>query len=282
MVSIQALLIWYLFIFSTVQFTSYTNAAFNDIETVTASLSVWTEDDPPETDWDRSSLSFDEDGIALNKGATCEPPKVFAEIYNSGETITFSEWAWELYKVDGMSQGVPVTVGAALDSGVVPAIAKEQIGTIQSTVSLPGNGDYRFKVRRPLDHPGENHKDEEGYSYIWSEVIKVTDCAAEEEAAEKSSEEQQQAVPAEKEQTEQQVQEETEPVQDTDSSEQGSESQKADEEKTVETSNDQTKPSTEKEPENVDDSNSDKASVNTSKEPAASKTEETEEQKGDQ
>lgn len=163
LISIQVLAVWYFFVLSAIQLNTFTNAAFNDIEQVSASLHVkW-----PIDEWDKSSLDFDPKGITLNRGGTCGPPSnIFAQIYNDGEDMTFSTWKWELFKVgEGNENKTPI--GEALDIGEVEMIKAGEIGTIESTATIIENGNYRFKVTKP-DRPGQE--------VIWSEAIEIKNC----------------------------------------------------------------------------------------------------------
>lgn len=173
--SVQVLIVWYLLIFSVVQMNSFTNAAFNDVEELQASLHVkW-----PIDEWDKSSLDFDVAGLV--RGGTCLPPKVFAEIFNTGEDMTFSSWKWELFKV-GKGQDTKTPISPVLESGEVPMIKANEKGRIETTnlQSLPGDGNYRFKVTKP-DRPGQD--------VIWSEPIEIEGCPAPKVQTEKSVEE---------------------------------------------------------------------------------------------
>lgn len=170
--SVQVLVVWYLLIFSLVQLNSFTNAAFNDVEEIQASLHVkW-----PIDEWDKSSLDFDVAG--LTRGGTCLPPKVFAEIFNAGEDMTFSTWKWELFKV-GKGQETKTPISPVLESGEVPIIKANKIGRIETMnlQSLPGDGNYRFKVTKP-DRPGQD--------VIWSEPIVIEGCSVQKEQTEQS------------------------------------------------------------------------------------------------
>ncbi|WP_198135642.1 amyloid fiber anchoring/assembly protein TapA [Mesobacillus selenatarsenatis] len=162
--SMQVLLVWYLLIFTVIQLNSFTNAAFNDVEELQASIHVkW-----PVDEWDKSSLDFDVAG--LERGGSCQPPEVYAEIYNNGEDMTFSTWTWELFKV-GTGQETKTPISPVLESGEVPMIKsgeKERIVTTKLQ-ELPGDGHYRFKVTKP-DRPGQEA--------IWSEPIEIEGCIA--------------------------------------------------------------------------------------------------------
>ncbi|MBS8266600.1 amyloid fiber anchoring/assembly protein TapA [Mesobacillus boroniphilus] len=153
----------YLLLFSLIQLNTYTNAAFNDVEKVRASVQVsW-----PIDEWDKSSLSFNFAG--LERGGSCDPPYVFTDVYNAGEDMTFSTWKWELFMVgEGKDSKNPIS--PVLESGEVPQITANKAGRIETSnlQSLPGNGQYRFKITKPA-HPGKEA--------IWSDVIKVSDCS---------------------------------------------------------------------------------------------------------
>jgi YqxM protein len=163
LLGIKVLLIWYFFIIAALQINSFTNASFNDVEELQASLHVsW-----PVDEWDKSSLDFDPSSKTLERGGTCSPtPFVYAEIFNDGEDMTFSTWTWELFKVKKGKN----PISGVLDSGEVETIKAQQIGIIQTSSqlqNLDGNGTYRFKVTKP-DRPGNDA--------IWSEPIEIKDC----------------------------------------------------------------------------------------------------------
>lgn len=165
LICIQILTVWYLLILTGIQLNSYTNAAFNDIEEVTASLHVnWDVDEDADNDWDKSSLDFDKPW--LKRGGACNPPYLYAEIYNDGEDMTHSVWRWELYQVSNAKN----IIGSVLESGIINPIASSNVGKIETTdlKSLPGEGTYRFKVLKP-DRPGND--------VIWSEPIKIKGCS---------------------------------------------------------------------------------------------------------
>jgi YqxM protein len=176
--SIQILTIWYVVMISAMQFNTFTNAAFNDIEEINASLHVkW-----PIDEWDNSSLDFDPDGVELDRGGTCIPPYVYAEIYNDGEDMTFSTWTWELYKVQN---GQKIPISPVLESGEVPMIQANTISLIKtSNLQSLTEGTYRFKVNKP-DRPGQDA--------IWSEPITVSGCT--QLAAPKTAEPKQETQP---------------------------------------------------------------------------------------
>lgn len=170
--SMQVLLVWYLLIFTVIQLNSFTNAAFNDVEELQASIHVkW-----PIDEWDKSSLDFDVAG--LESGGSCQPPEVYAEIFNDGEDMTFSTWTWELFKV-GKGQETKTPISPVLESGEVPMIKAGEKGRIVTTnlQELPGDGQYRFKVTKP-DRPGQEA--------IWSEPIEIVGCIVEKVKTEQS------------------------------------------------------------------------------------------------
>ncbi|MDF2791161.1 MAG: amyloid fiber anchoring/assembly protein TapA [Neobacillus sp.] len=161
--------IWYLLILTSSYLTSETGAAFNDLEVIKNSLHTdW--DTQPETpdnnEWDKSSLSFD------GSKAWEEGCKVYTTIENAGDKAnTTSTWRFYLYKVTGNEK----PTSGHVDTGVVPTIDSGDTGQITATVEE--NGKYRFSVRRPLGHKGNNQPDKDGYSYIWSDnIVTVTNC----------------------------------------------------------------------------------------------------------
>ncbi len=165
LIATKIVAIWYLLILSGSYLTSDTGAYFNDVEVIENSLHVsWDNDD-----WDNSSLDF------KNSKVWTEGCTVNTTIKNAGEDMTFSTWRYDLYKVvNGNVSAEPVA------TGVVPNINSMEWGTITTTVTE--DGVYRFAVRRPLNHPGNNNPDENGYSYIWSDnKISVTGCTSPQE-----------------------------------------------------------------------------------------------------
>ncbi|MHC0037573.1 amyloid fiber anchoring/assembly protein TapA [Pseudoneobacillus sp. C159] len=163
---IHILTIWSLFLLTILQLNSFTNASFNDVEELSASLHVkWPFDEDNQNPWDKSSLAFSTSG--LKRGATCSPPYIYAEIYNSGADMTFSIWSWELFKV-GKGKASKTPQGPALDSGIVEKIKSDNKGRIDSSSTQLTDGNYRFKVTKP-DRPGQDH--------IWSEVIEIKNCS---------------------------------------------------------------------------------------------------------
>jgi YqxM protein len=175
--------IWYLLILTSSYLTSETGAAFNDLEVIKNSLHTdW--DTQPETpdnnEWDKSSLSFD------GTEAWEEGCKVSTTIKNAGDKAnTTSTWRFYLYKVTGNEK----PTSGHVDTGVVPTINSGDTGQITATVEE--NGKYRFSVRRPLGHKGNNQPDKDGYSYIWSDnIVTVTNCNILQEESDNSQGEQ--------------------------------------------------------------------------------------------
>lgn len=158
-IAAQLISIWYLLIITGSYLTSETGAYFNDVEVIENSLHVgeWDVDE-----WDKSSLDFDGSTVRVD-GCT-----VFSTIRNTGEDMTFSTWRYYLYKADEYLTGEPVA------TGTVPKLAAKETGEISAEVLEPG--EYKFAVRRPLNRPGNNNQDEDGYSYIRSDnTITVTE-----------------------------------------------------------------------------------------------------------
>jgi YqxM protein len=152
------------------QLNSFTNASFNDVEGLSSSLHVnW-----PVDEWDKSSLDFDKG--SLQRGGTCDPSYIFAEIYNAGEDMTFSTWSWELFEV-GNGNLSKTPVGPALDKGEVPKILSGKKGKIESSGTISSNGKYRFKVTKP---------ERQGQVTIWSERIEISGCSSGKEKKESS------------------------------------------------------------------------------------------------
>lgn len=152
-------MIWYCTIITGLQLNTNTNAAFNDVENVVASIHVsW-----PIDLWDKSSLNFEN----METGGKCSPPYIYTKLKNDGEDMEFSTWSWELYQISGMQGGSPNLVGEALDSGVITPIKAGEIGIIESYPENLVNGKYRFIITRP-DRPGSGAR--------WSEEVKINNC----------------------------------------------------------------------------------------------------------
>ncbi len=155
-------MIWYIFIFTSINLVSETNASLNDIEEVTGSLTV-NIPHSTEEDWDKSSLNFD----GATTTGTCG--KISTTINTNDNPMLFSIWVFDVYKMK--SGNTPD--GESLDSGTVPFM-KANSSTIISSENIVENGIYKFRIRRPLGHPGKS--DPDGYSYFWSDPIEVNDC----------------------------------------------------------------------------------------------------------
>jgi YqxM protein len=161
LIATKIVAIWYLLIISGSYLTTDTGAYFNDTEVIQNSFHAsWDNDE-----WDNSSLEI--------KGTTAWADKcnVYTTIKNDGdEANTISTWRYYIYKfVDNEPIGDPVA------TGIVPTIPSGGVGEISDVVTE--NGEYKFTVRRPLGHPGNNNPDEDGYSYLgWSQLITVTQC----------------------------------------------------------------------------------------------------------
>ena len=164
---IQALLIWYAAVISSISLVGYTGAAFNDIESLDSSLHVkWDVPDldlPDNDEWDKSSLDFD----GSQAGGSCS--RIYTTIFNAGDKANAtSTWRFYVYNVSDMN--------TPIDTGIVPVIESMSWGEISSD-QVSENGTYKFTIRRPLGHPAKNKPDENGYTYIgWSEEIIVDDC----------------------------------------------------------------------------------------------------------
>jgi YqxM protein len=157
----QIVAIWYLLILTGSYLTTDTGAYFNDTEVIENSFHAsWDNDE-----WDKSSLDID------GTTAWADGCNVYTTVKNEGdEANTISTWRYYLYKfVGNKPTGDPVA------TGVVPTIPSGGVGEISAVVTE--NGEYKFTVRRPLGHPGNNKPDENGYSYLgWSQSITVAQC----------------------------------------------------------------------------------------------------------
>ncbi|MGD6871115.1 amyloid fiber anchoring/assembly protein TapA [Sutcliffiella horikoshii] len=170
---IKVVAVWYLLIFSLVQF-SETNAGYNDVELLSLPIVAgeWGESPPPDNDeWDNSSFEMDGSTVGV-EGCT-----IHTTIYNSGdEANSISTWRYLVYKLDSNED----VIGEPVNTGVVPIIESKEEGRIESEVTE--NGEYKIRVRRPLGHPAGNDPDEEGYTYLgWSKTIEVEACSEQSE-----------------------------------------------------------------------------------------------------
>ncbi|MGD6832402.1 amyloid fiber anchoring/assembly protein TapA [Sutcliffiella halmapala] len=177
---IKVIAVWYLMIFSLVQF-SETNAGYNDVELLSFPIAAgeWGESPPDNEEWDNSSFEMDGSTVGV-EGCT-----IHTTIYNSGdEANSLSTWRYFVHKLDSSGNVIEEPV----NTGVVPLIENKKTGKIESEVSE--NGEYKIKVRRPLGHPAGNNPDEEGYTYLgWSKKIKVEACSEQSEEEEDAPEE---------------------------------------------------------------------------------------------
>jgi len=174
----QIAAIWYLSFAMVSYLTTDTGAYFNDVEVIENTLGVCpdfegTDDEciPIETDWDKTSLDFD------NSRAWADGCSIYTTIFNASDDrgMTTSKWIYYVYKFEDNKP-----VGEPVATGEVPKINKPMSwGEIEAQV--PKNGDYKFTVKRPDGHPG-NNTDENGDAYIgWSQLITVTACGNTEE-----------------------------------------------------------------------------------------------------
>ncbi|MFD2638927.1 amyloid fiber anchoring/assembly protein TapA [Piscibacillus salipiscarius] len=140
-----------------------TEAAFNDVEEISASLKVGWELDEDEK-WDKSSLTFDGQKV----GGNCD--RIYAYVKNGGDGDMEVPWGYQVIKISQGNDGDVIHEGETplIDSGDSAELAYE--GELE-------NGKYKFKFVRPEGHPG-------GDSGGFSGKIHVTDCADQEEPGE--------------------------------------------------------------------------------------------------
>ena len=178
MISFQLLLIWNLLLILTLQLNHYTNASFNDIEEVAGFISICSDFEGTDKfceplGWDNSSLKLINNGVTV---ACINEAYTFTLRYkNDGENMTHSIWDWELFKVEGSGQNA-TPVGDSLAVGIVPKVMKNKDGKVEVTLNNVENGQYKFKIWRPIGHGGNNsggNNQENERSFIWSDSVKL-------------------------------------------------------------------------------------------------------------
>ncbi|WAA11837.1 amyloid fiber anchoring/assembly protein TapA [Fervidibacillus halotolerans] len=146
----------YLLIISGVLLSESTNALFNDMENTHGFVHVnWDSDDGEEDSWDKSSLSF------IDQGGVCK--NIWATIQNGKDSKGME--GPSTYEVYFVKKGNPKK-GEKVGEGEVPPLESGETATL--TFAAEKNGNYKFKVYQRPGHPGKGE--------LWSETIKVTDC----------------------------------------------------------------------------------------------------------
>ncbi|RPF54025.1 amyloid fiber anchoring/assembly protein TapA [Aquisalibacillus elongatus] len=135
--------------------TGSTEAAFNDVEGLSASLKVGWEIDEDEK-WDKSSLSFD----GMEVGGNCD--RIYAYVKNGGDGDMEVPWSYQVIKI---SQGNDEDV---IHEGETPLIDSSETAELAYEGELE-NGKYKFKFVRPEGHPS-------GDSGGFSSEITLTNC----------------------------------------------------------------------------------------------------------
>ncbi len=161
LIIVQLFLIYYLGVYGLFEFTTPTNAAFNDVESLTLSLKTadefGTSDDDDDGEWDKSSLKF--------KGqiAHCQDGTISAIVQN-GEGSRDMKGS-VTYEVFWAAKGNPKPDkgGTHVESGQVPALNSGETYEIFYKPTKPGN--YMFRASQRPGHPGKGE--------LWSDSIQV-------------------------------------------------------------------------------------------------------------
>lgn len=165
----QILLIWTSLIIVGTQINSYTNASFNDIEDLTASLDVAEGEPPGDGIWDRSSLEFSANGY----GFCTEGIKgLFSDLINSGDGDMAGKSLFEVHYVEdgpGPNKNHPGTV---IYQGEIKALKSNELTRLIYAQDLDSlaPGKYKFKAYHRPGHgdPNNNNPDADLKS-IWGE-----------------------------------------------------------------------------------------------------------------
>lgn len=153
----QLVAIYYLGVYGLFEFTSPTNAAFNDIERLTLSLKAADEFEPPDDgEWDKSSLKFN------GQTSHCQEGTISAVIQNGqGSRDMKGPVTYEVYwAAEGNPK--PDKGGTKVASGQVPPLGSGETYEMFYTPTKPGN--YMFRAEQRPGHPGKGE--------LWSESIK--------------------------------------------------------------------------------------------------------------
>lgn len=159
---IQSFVLFYLGTYGLVQFTSSTNAAFNDIERLILSLKADNEFEPPEDEeddreWDKSSLEF------KGQASHCQNGTISAVIQNGSSSRGMKgPVVYEVYWTE-KGNPKPDKGGVIVANGQVPPLSSGESFEMFYTPTEPGN--YMFRALQRPGHPGKGE--------LWSEVIKV-------------------------------------------------------------------------------------------------------------
>ncbi|MET3698691.1 TasA anchoring/assembly protein [Bacillus oleivorans] len=122
---------------------SYTGAAFNDIENLNSSLHVkWpVELEPPEGEWDKSSLEF------IGYGGSCT--SIYAVVKNGNDSEAMAgPVQFEVYWID---KGNAMN-GEVVHTGTIDPLGPGESVTLEHTPDRSGN--YKFKAFQRPGHPG--------------------------------------------------------------------------------------------------------------------------------
>lgn len=165
----KIIILWYGFLILGMQWDTGTNASFNDIEKVSATIEtdVWS--------WDRSSLQFSD----KNKGygfCSSEIKSFYSELINVGEKMMGSS-AFEIYYVESGEGPNKKNPGVKIFTGEIPALKSGQTIRLLYTPDLPTlkTGKYKFKAYQRPGHGDPQGKDPSAESQeLWGQEIAVT------------------------------------------------------------------------------------------------------------
>lgn len=164
LIIIQLIAIYYLGVYGLFEFTSPTNAAFNDIERLTLSLKAADEFEPQDDDgedeeWDKSSLEFKKNGEKVH----CQEGTISAVIQNGSDSRRMQGPV--IYEVYWTEKGNPKPDkgGTKVESGQVPPLDSGETFEMFYEPTKPGH--YMFRALQRSGHPGKGE--------LWSESIKV-------------------------------------------------------------------------------------------------------------
>lgn len=158
LIFVQLVVIYCLSIYGLFEFTSPTNASFNDIESLSFTLKAADDFETPDENpgWDKSSLEF----IQTNK---CENGTISAIVKNGNDSNEMKGSV--TYEVYFAEKGNPKN-GASVASGEVQALDPGE--TLKLTYKPNLDGNYMFRAEQRSGHPGKGE--------LWSKSIQVNEA----------------------------------------------------------------------------------------------------------
>lgn len=177
LIIIQLLAIYLLGVYGLLEFTSSTDAAFNDIESLKLSLQAADEFERPNDDeddedeneednsWDKSSLEFVNNGEKLN----CQSGMISAVVQNGVDSRPMKgPVTYEVYWTE-KGNPKPEHGGIIVEAGQIPSLEAGETHELTYKFNQPGN--YKFRALQRPGHPGKGE--------LWSETIQVRpECLA--------------------------------------------------------------------------------------------------------